>query len=690
MRTPAVITATLSFFLFASAPTTSFSQGSKDAVSSPYRIGIFPFGGDPGQAVHEEDRIARHLHASIQKNPALILAYCHYDNVLNEPPISNPGRLWVGSAVVKKPNMELVYAMARERNLDGIVMGWMAGEMQWNPAEPGAFDQVPIELYMIDVARRKLHHREGLSTKAKKMTKQVFADFLKGRPEVVQATTAETVPSVAVKKEPARPISAVSTSSPTGLEFPTRAFRVQGGAIALQGGVMGNPEVPAGIGFGNMRYPTRYFVTVINETDVPVWADIEWYFPKKSKKKKPKKIQGRRLDPSDSYMFFRNTFGVIADQAIPIKILVYADEARMNKLGQEETFLYFGKDDKEAFLAHFAELSPDTRTGARTLPVISGWPEMTRPSTNVPGTQADAELQRDIQRLLWKEQSKEFRDCVHKALRAEPSRFDTSVIVAGMPPDGRTAGKRLYAKGDLFFEKWLVESCNVISTYEVALMRSPAGGTDIFVEKIAEKTAGATTRKRSVSGKDQTRTAKVMPQGTPSTPKVTPEAVDTYKLAILPWDLVDDTDQFEEDLALGLEEMFDNMPNVTVAFYFHPRYARRIGAKVPRIAESTKKKLWVKGAKNRRRELNLDLIASVAKQLDVDAVLMYAMWDYLEFQHHSNAKLAVFLIDIKNKRVLQHELDADTGGGDSGVNRLEADAVRNFTAKVFERFQARR
>ena len=52
----------------------------------------------------------------------MALAYSDYDDVWNEPRIKNPKRLWVRSR--KKPNLDVLYTIGRERDLDGIVMVW--------------------------------------------------------------------------------------------------------------------------------------------------------------------------------------------------------------------------------------------------------------------------------------------------------------------------------------------------------------------------------------------------------------------------------------------------------------------------------------------------------------------------------------------------------------------------------------
>ncbi len=151
-------------------------QKSPDA----YRIAIFPGGGDFGSfslgAV--EERVARVLQINIQRDRTLTLAYSYYDDMLNAPRIKNPDRLWVGNVVRKNPNLELVYQMGRERDLDGVLMCWgVHSSSSWIRGTN------PMWVYLIDVERRQVYQRKGTTAKSsvRKILKQVFSDFIDGR-----------------------------------------------------------------------------------------------------------------------------------------------------------------------------------------------------------------------------------------------------------------------------------------------------------------------------------------------------------------------------------------------------------------------------------------------------------------------------------------------------------------------------
>jgi len=205
----------LALFLLAGGPYWSFAQQDEQASrSTPYRIGIFPCGGRFTGNV--EQQIALVLQTNIQKDRGLTLTYSHYDDVLNEPRIKNRDRLWVGGAVRKKPNQEIVYGLARERGIDGVVMCW--GKV---PAQsPGAPNPKPasVEIYLVDVAERKVYRNKGTTKKSSmdKLTRKLVAQFLAGRPEVVLAKATLSAPT-AVTPTPA-PTKKVVTPAPTAAQ----------------------------------------------------------------------------------------------------------------------------------------------------------------------------------------------------------------------------------------------------------------------------------------------------------------------------------------------------------------------------------------------------------------------------------------------------------------------------------------
>lgn len=268
--------------------------------------------------------------------------------------------------------------------------------------------------------------------------------------------------------------------------IPTRAFVVDGGSIGLQSGVMRNPRAQAGDS-GASRYPTRYFLMIRNETQAHVVAGVEWQFPGEEWKKGG----GTGIAPGKDMAFWQDKFGVIADTAINVRVTVWAAKTPLTVIGSEETFLRFSSAERDGFLSvAFAQ-------GQNTM--MTGWPEMGHPATDIPGTRVGAELQSDIQLLLWKEESKRHRDCKHETAQVTPAPLDSSAIIAGMLAAGGApakAARNLLKKardvpqsGMVHHERWVMKSCDVLTTYEVLLAPARRGGTDIIVQAAHDTTA---------------------------------------------------------------------------------------------------------------------------------------------------------------------------------------------------------
>ena len=182
----------LSMFLLLCGSYSSFAQEGKQ-----YRIGVFPFGGQfhSLSTGDQTERLARGLQESIQRDRALTLAYSYSDDLLSEPRIKKRERLWVGAEARKKPNLNVVYALARERELDGVVMYWGRESL-------GSGQGLPVWVYLVDIAQRRVYMSKGTTKESdvRKMTKRVFADFVKDRPQARLAKASETPQTVVAKR----------------------------------------------------------------------------------------------------------------------------------------------------------------------------------------------------------------------------------------------------------------------------------------------------------------------------------------------------------------------------------------------------------------------------------------------------------------------------------------------------------
>ena len=253
-----------------------------------------------------------------------------------------------------------------------------------------------------------------------------------------------------------------------GQALPSRAFEIKSGSVEMQGGLLGFTD------------EVMLFMVIANRTGQTIWTEVAFRLPGSDKRLQEfKKIKSRRNQT------YRWPLPKIAwDTEYPFTVSVFKDKKRKKPLGTEESFFFFEGDGDRRFFENSRRKLPPGRASA-----INGFRELTTPSLSaeVPGTAADSRLRAHITQRLFTEESKLHKECKHAVLKAEAyAENDRSIITAEMGKKAQEVEGRLRAKGDMFIEKWFVKSCNVTSTYEVLLTRSPAGGTDILVKKIAE------------------------------------------------------------------------------------------------------------------------------------------------------------------------------------------------------------
>ena len=282
--------------------------------------------------------------------------------------------------------------------------------------------------------------------------------------------------STAVAREPDRSSQARLVAEMISY-VPSRAFLVEGGAIAIKGGVMMDPEIPV-VPIGKLRYPIRYFLDLTNDTKAPVWVDFEWQV----NPKKPEVVKSKQVPPGKGYVFFWKAFGVTWDEPVPFKMTVYSDAGRTKTIGLEQASLFFDAKEKDAFLEMF------TSSVLTSPPVLTGWREMNGPIARVAGTVADATLQRAVEFMLWKEESKSHRDCEHPVVRVE--RFDTAAAITLNEPSPETR-KVIDAQGEsaLRSERWWIKSCDQTSSYVVLMIPWPPRGTHFLTHKMPDEPA---------------------------------------------------------------------------------------------------------------------------------------------------------------------------------------------------------
>jgi hypothetical protein len=153
----------------------------KETTSKRYKIGIFPASGcfisdgSYGCGPIGEKETAQALARRINGDPALVLAYSHYDKTLNEPSIGAAERFWTGNGNRKKPNLKAVYALADERHWDGIFMYWGDGDFVGG-STPAT--EVRVEFYMINVTQRKVYTYRGMTNTVDEVATKALSTFL--------------------------------------------------------------------------------------------------------------------------------------------------------------------------------------------------------------------------------------------------------------------------------------------------------------------------------------------------------------------------------------------------------------------------------------------------------------------------------------------------------------------------------
>ncbi len=267
--------------------------------------------------------------------------------------------------------------------------------------------------------------------------------------------------------------------------LPQKAFDVEDGFVAVAAGVIPSPAATSALPIGKMKYPTRYFVELRNESPYPVWLDATWTFPEKGKPVTSKTVRSKKVPTGASYIFYSDKFGVIAGQPIIVDLQAWSEEKRVNRVGSQQAALLFQQADIDAFLESFPGAFKGTSGNYRQVGMISGWRDLPPPRTDVPGTVADATLQMDIQHLLWKFDSRQRWSCEREIVGAAPMDVGDSDILASQPVETRQQAELEQFGDTLNLEKWTIRSCGQEFVYEVMMSASRAGGTDIAVVELS-------------------------------------------------------------------------------------------------------------------------------------------------------------------------------------------------------------
>ncbi len=268
--------------------------------------------------------------------------------------------------------------------------------------------------------------------------------------------------------------------------LPARVLEIKGGAIAFQSAVivdtrrlLENPMF--------QDYPTKYILPTTNESDFPIWIEVEWRVPGEEPF-----VSFGELKPNHYGVFYRKIKDIVWNTPISVRATIYADENKTDPLGTRDVVLQFqGGKDKELFMQTAKEVNRmATKIGAALrgkveMPLLPGFQEMDL-SKPVRGTAADKKLTEDIQLLLWKNQSRQYWDCTHEILGAQKFVPGKTAKFENLTAKDKNLIEEGLARGDISFEKWQIKSCDNVSTYLLLMGSSPTGGTDLVAIKIEE------------------------------------------------------------------------------------------------------------------------------------------------------------------------------------------------------------
>lgn len=268
-------------------------------------------------------------------------------------------------------------------------------------------------------------------------------------------------------------------------KLPEKAFDVEDGFVAVVAGVMPSPAAMSALPIGKLKYPTRYFVELRNESPYPLWLDAAWTFPEKGKAVTSKTVRSKKVPSGGSYIFYSDKLGVIVEQPIVVDLQAWSDEKRVNRVGSQQAEMRFQQADVDAFLASFPSPYKGKSNDDSQAMIISGWRDLPAPRTDVPGTLADATLQADIQLLLWKSDSRKRWSCDREVVGAAAIDAADSEMLSAQSDETREQAQ-LDQFGDVLnIERWTIRSCGQDFTYEVLMSASRAGGSDIAVFELA-------------------------------------------------------------------------------------------------------------------------------------------------------------------------------------------------------------
>jgi hypothetical protein len=251
--------------------------------------------------------------------------------------------------------------------------------------------------------------------------------------------------------------------------LPARAFDIESGTVLMRGGILGT------------RKKYLLFMDLENMTDKRIWAEVSFRVPGSETPLRDFK----KVNDGSTTRFSWAAPSDIWDLKYDVTISVFEDRRRKTPMGKKQSSYYFDENERADFEAQVWALESEQifrLVGFRELLGLRD--EMLM--AEVPGTTAiGTTLRYDILTGLFAEESKVHEECKHVALKAERHGKDD-----GMAPDADMEIEYEKLESDmpsseqLIVERWFVQSCEAVSEYEVRLVKSRRGRTDILYRKV--------------------------------------------------------------------------------------------------------------------------------------------------------------------------------------------------------------
>ena len=214
---------------------------------------------------------------------------------------------------------------------------------------------------------------------------------------------------------------------------------------------------------GTSRTKVEVYIQGNNRTGDTVWLDAEIRVP--GEEKVLKELLEIKKGKRKWHAWEQKE--VVWNVEYPVTVSVFADKERKKVLGAKTTSFVFDNSHKEALEHARAFVAEQVRQGMRlTWATISGWRDEQAAAEGresaeelVEGTLADAALQADVKKMISMSESALHPGC------------ELQIV------------KQLRSSSKPGWERWSVKTCDVTSEYDVVMIPSPKGGTDVKVTK---------------------------------------------------------------------------------------------------------------------------------------------------------------------------------------------------------------